>query len=74
MESFEEMLEQLNNGYVFEFMYMDKQHKVMSFDKTTYTVIKYTNDNKSNREERKIVKSEVLKEMYKDMTNITYSY
>ncbi len=74
MESFEEMLEQLNQGYIFEFMYMDKPHKVMSFDKVTYTVIKYTNDNNSNREERKIVNTKVLKEMYRDMTNITYSY
>lgn len=74
MNNFEEFLKQLDDGYVFEFMYMDKMHKVMSFDKETYTVIKYTSDNKSNREERKIVNEEILKEMFDQMSNITYEY
>ena len=74
MKNVEEFLKQLDAGYVFEVMYMEKMHKVMSFDKETYTVIKYTSDNKSKREERKIVNQEVLREMFEQMSNITYEY
>ena len=74
MCDFKKFINELNNGFVFEFEYMKKQHKVSSFDNATYTVISYTQDNYSHRLERKIVNEEVLKEMFRDMENITYSY
>lgn len=74
MFEFEKFIEELKTGFVFEFEYMNKQHKISSFDTETYTVIVYTKDNYSTREERKIVKEDVLKEMFNDMENITYVY
>lgn len=74
MCNFQKFLNQLNDGFVFEFEYMGKQHKVASFDKATYTITKYTNDNKSEREERKIINKFALKELFKGMSNITYLY
>ncbi len=74
MQSYDEFIKQLNEGYVFEFIYMEKEHKVMSFDKKNYVLIKYTTDNHNNREEKSIVPRKVLKEMWKGITNIIYSY
>lgn len=74
MFDFEKFIEELKKGFVFEYEYMNKQHKISSFDNETYTIIAYTTDNYSTREERKIVKEEVLKEIFKDIKNITYIY
>ena len=74
MYTFEQFINELNEGYIFEFKYMQKEHKIMSFDEKSYVLKKYTSDNKSEREESSIVEVKVLKEMWKDISDITYSY
>lgn len=74
MFSFNKIIEDLQNGYVLSFIYMEKEHNIMSFDKNRYIVIKYTNDNHNKREEKMIVPLKVLKEMWKDMKEISYVY
>ncbi len=74
MFTFEKIIDDLQNGYVLSFIYMDKEHHVMSFDKNHYVIKKFSNDNYSKREEKMIVPIKVLKEMYKDMTQISYVY
>lgn len=74
MYTFEQFINELNEGYIFEFKYMEKIHKAMSFDKRSYVIKKFTNDNRSEREESSIIEEKVLKEMWKDISDITYSY
>ena len=44
MFDFEKFIEELKKGFVFEYEYMNKQHKISSFDNETYTIIAYTTD------------------------------
>ena len=74
MYTFEKFIQELNEGYIFEFKYMKLIHKAMSFDKKSFVLIRYTHDNHSEREEKSIVNEKVLKEMWKDISEITYSY
>lgn len=74
MYTFEKFIQELNEGYIFEFKYMKLTHKAMSFDKKSFVLIKYTFDNNSEREQKSIVNEKVLKEMWKDISEITYSY
>ena len=74
MCDFKKFINELDNGFMFEFMYMKVKHRVSSCGDTTYSLISHTKDNYSLRIERKIVNEEVLKEMFDDMENITYFY
>lgn len=74
MFSLEKIIQDLQDGYVLSFEYMNKEHQIMSFDKDHYVVKKYTYDNLNKREEKMIVPIKVLKEMFKDMKDISYVY
>ncbi len=74
MWTFEKFIKDLYDGYVLEFEYMNCKHHITYLDEDKYSIIKYTQDNKHKREERRIVNTNVVEEMFKFIQEITYVY